>query len=305
MSDAPWFRFFPSDWLNGTRGLSLAQIGLYITMVGEMYDHGGPLKMKRETLARRCGVTLRQVNDALDVLIEEGKVIETPDGFWNERVAREIVARDEKIQKAKNAAAVREERKIQSKQSEDLSDDDREIIGGSSILDSRYKNLEKEESCPKPAAPAPDLFVPEADPKPKKRTGYPPDFEAFWKSYPTDPNMSKAEAGKAWAKLDTEDRKRAAAAVPAFRKWVAKQGTDYRTLHAVRFITQKRFEGFAVTADGTAEIKIDWQKRVSFARKVKEWDLRNWGPMPHQPGCQAPPELLEPSDGQGWKEYRP
>ncbi len=32
--------------------------------------------------------------------------------------------------------------------------------------------------------------------KPKNRIGYTPEFETFWRSYPTTPNMSKATAGR-------------------------------------------------------------------------------------------------------------
>lgn len=310
MSEAPWFRFFPSDWLNGTHGLSLVQKGLYITMVAMMYDRGEPLKIKREALARRCSVTLRQVSDALDILIEEGKILDTPEGYWNERVARELHVRDEKIQKAKGAAAAREEKKNQLKQQWELSNDDPEIIARSSILDSRYKNLEKEDSCPKPASPPSGLFGSdeahdEPAQKPKKRHAYLEDFEQFWSLYPPTGRLDKKECGDFWKKMDPEDRAKAIAAIPAFKAWIAKQGPDYRVLYAIRYLRKERFNDIAVGPAGTAEIKIDWVKRLGFARKLKQWDLRNWGPMPGQPGCAAPSDVLTPEDGSGWTEFKP
>jgi uncharacterized protein YdaU (DUF1376 family) len=85
---------------------------------------------------------------------------------------------------------------------------------------------EKEDSCTKP-----------------KRAPYPPEFEAFWRDYPTDPLMSKKKAFEAWKRLPDEDRDAARAAIPAFREHCRKH-PDYRPVHAERFISQRRFDGF-------------------------------------------------------------
>jgi len=47
-----------------------------------------------------------------------------------------------------------------------------------------------------------------------------------------------------------------------------------------------------------------WAKRIETARKLQQWDAK-WGPMPGQPGCRVPAELLRGSDGTGWTEWRP
>lgn len=53
----------------------------------------------------------------------------------------------------------------------------------------------------------------------------------------------------------------------------------------------------------TAEEPIDWAKCLVFARKHQTWDPRVWGPYPNQPGCLVPPELIVPTDGEGWIDY--
>jgi hypothetical protein len=107
--------------------------------------------------------------------------------------------------------------------------------------------------CPKPAAPLPDqnlfdggLDTPPAKNPPAKRgrNQYPEDFETFWREYPTDPGMSKIEAAKAWEKLPPDRRLAARQAIPKFRDWVQNQGPNYRVVHAVRYLTQGRFDGF-------------------------------------------------------------
>lgn len=82
-----------------------------------------------------------------------------------------------------------------------------------------------------------------------KRNSYAKQFLAFWKAYPTDSGMSKAEAHKVWQKMSQEDCDYAIGAIPAFKAWVAKQGKDYRTVHAVRYLSQSRFEGFVRSAE--------------------------------------------------------
>lgn len=78
----------------------------------------------------------------------------------------------------------------------------------------------------------------------RKRNSYAEAFESFWLAFPTDAGMSKLEAAKAWDKLTPDEQGQAIAAIPAFKAWVAKQGTTYRIVHACRFLSQKRFEGF-------------------------------------------------------------
>lgn len=107
MSDLPWFKFFPADWLSGTRGLTATEAGVYITLIAMMYDHAKPLAQDEARLSRYCGATPRQFTAALARLVEEGKIMVLPAGLWNARVASELQDREEKICTAKRAAHVR------------------------------------------------------------------------------------------------------------------------------------------------------------------------------------------------------
>lgn len=120
----------------------------------------------------------------------------------------------------------------------------------------------------------------------RKRVAYPEQFEEFWKSYPTDPNMAKVEAFKAWQKLDADDRGRAFATLPAFKTWV-KQQRDYRTLHACRYLSQRRFDGFAGAEQqaGTAALPVkivlegtpEWESLKSKNPRLTARDIRTDG----------------------------
>lgn len=47
-----------------------------------------------------------------------------------------------------------------------------------------------------------------------------------------------------------------------------------------------------------------WQTRLSMARAQGQWSTVEWGPAPGQPGSIVPKHLLQPGDGQGWREWQ-
>lgn len=136
-------------------------------------------------------------------------------------------------------------------------------------------------------------------PAPKSRKGkYSPEFDEAWSAYPTDPNMSKAKAFGAWAKLDAGDRTKVLAGIPAFVAFCRKDPT-YRPVHMVRFISERRFDGFA-PATAQEATAADWRKRLIYARARSIWASAEWGPMPGRDGCLVPAEHLAEGDGDGW-----
>jgi hypothetical protein len=127
-------------------------------------------------------------------------------------------------------------------------------------------------------------------PKTRKRVSYTPDFEAFWKAYPTTANMPKAEAFKEWQRLDLVDRQAATASLPVFKRDLAKE--EWRKpVYACRYLKQRRFEGFAQSADVAKLDAMDWHRNCELAIKTGQWP-RVWGPAPGKPGCLVPAELV-------------
>ena len=107
MSDMPWFQFYPNDWLAGTRGLSAVETGVYITIIATLYDRAAPLPNDPDRLARMCGASKRIFVAALNRLVEDGKLMLTERGIWNERVEEELQNRNEKVERNKKAAETR------------------------------------------------------------------------------------------------------------------------------------------------------------------------------------------------------
>lgn len=128
--------------------------------------------------------------------------------------------------------------------------------------------------------------LPEISKPKRKAISYPDDFQKFYSEYPSDSGMSKTEALKAWLKLSDSDKVDAVIAIPAFKGWVSGQKKDYRTVHACRYLTQRRFDGFIDFAKSLpANIKLhpvkkdtpEWFAWLAF-KKVKshaETDLRD------------------------------
>lgn len=103
MSD-PWFKFYPSDWLSGTRGLTPAETGVYITLIAMMYENDGSLKRDDSRLSRRCGCTKASFTKILANLIDDRKFYVVDGSLSNERVNNELSCRVEKSQKRSDAA---------------------------------------------------------------------------------------------------------------------------------------------------------------------------------------------------------
>ena len=106
MSD-PWFKFYASDWLAGTRGLTAAETGVYVTLIAMMYERGEDIPRDDVRLSRLCGCPKASFTRSLNALIDEGKVTEIGGGLSNDRVEKERQCRVEKSQKASVSASKR------------------------------------------------------------------------------------------------------------------------------------------------------------------------------------------------------
>lgn len=135
-------------------------------------------------------------------------------------------------------------------------------------------------------------------PKPGKgRKAYPEQFEQFWKAFPTDALMSKQDAGKAWAKLDDNDRLKVLASVPAFLAYCRKN-PEYRPVHAVRYLTQRRFDGFAAAPTPTSSGQPNNVLPIHTPDKLRQIAVnylvsRDWPRPMAEPGTPGSPVTTE------------
>ncbi|WP_244836585.1 YdaU family protein, partial [Bartonella birtlesii] len=81
----PYVCWYQNDFLGGVRGMRAHEIGIYTILLNEMYARGRPLELSVERLARLCGCDKRTFTNVLEMLIEEGKILNLAHGLWNKR----------------------------------------------------------------------------------------------------------------------------------------------------------------------------------------------------------------------------
>ncbi|OPB34954.1 YdaU family protein [Bartonella taylorii] len=84
-SRLPYVCWYQNDFLGGVRGMRAHEIGIYTILLNEMYARGRPLELSVERLARLCGCDKRTFTNVLEMLIEEGKILNLAGGLWNKR----------------------------------------------------------------------------------------------------------------------------------------------------------------------------------------------------------------------------
>lgn len=104
MSDHPFIKFYPSDFLAGTSGLSPAERGIYITLLCLIYENDGPIVRDDARLSRRCGAPKAGFIKAISALIDEGKITQDGDMLSNRRAEKALMDRTNRSQNSTHAA---------------------------------------------------------------------------------------------------------------------------------------------------------------------------------------------------------
>ena len=118
MSKKPWFPFYPSDWLNGTAGMPIDEIGVYIQITALLYDNENALELDRiehpitgklegysyHSLAHRLRMRSDRVERIVASLVKRKKLSIQAGFITSNRVAREMLKREQKSNKSREAA---------------------------------------------------------------------------------------------------------------------------------------------------------------------------------------------------------
>lgn len=127
--------------------------------------------------------------------------------------------------------------------------------------------------------------------------------ETFWPAYPR--KVEKQDALKAFIKARAKTSlETIMAGVRAYAAEVAGKEPQF-IRHAAKFLNSASWEN-AAEPRGASAIVVDdaqWAKRLDFARREHVWDSGKWGPAPNAPGCIVPANLVETTDGAGWREW--
>lgn len=302
MARFPSFPLWTDAYLADTGHLTTIEHGAYLLLLITMWRAGGKLPNDDKQLARYARMTAGQWARIKPTMMAFFTV--SSDGITQGRLTDElgiIKRKSEKQSDSANAKWRKENNKRHASASAETVVGD---IPNGCQVDAPISTPTKEEdkSSSSLSETSPDQ-PPEKPKSGKRKVAYTEAFEAFWVSYPRTPNMSKAEAFTEWRKLDADEQTVCAAAVPAFNAYL-KTKPDLEIIHACRFISKRRFDGFAAGAGDQVGPTGDelWTKRLSFGRRKGMWGSAEWGPRPGQPGCLVPAHLLEPNDGSNWTE---
>ncbi|ORE87719.1 hypothetical protein [Aurantimonas sp. 22II-16-19i] len=292
MSKQPWMKFFPADWRAdpALRTCSLAARGLWIEMLSIMHEANprGDLVINGRAVTARQLAALSGSTEALvvELLAELGQA-----AVYSKRKNGVIYSR--RIERDENRARkLRENGKM----------------GGNPSLCKRSQN-EALDNQPD------NTHIPEARcQKPEKnslgasapREPAPPDrFEEFWQAYPKREGANPKKPAR--IRFDQLVRRGhdADAIVAAARKLAAQHPKPTRFVpQAITWLSQERYADENVVQLPRPAAAEQWGKRLEHARRTRRWPVDQWGPLPNSPGCLAPPDLVEDTDGEGWEERR-
>ena len=214
----PWMPLYVSDYLGDTRRLTTLEHGAYLLLIMEYWQHGG-LPEDEAELADIAGL---DAEGWQTVRTRIARLFIQP-GWKHKRIEEELAKASEISERRKASAERRWSKRDANALQEDVTSNAR---AGVPQPQPHISNLKV--ACPKQV---------------RTRKAYSEAFEAFWTDYPTDNLMSKSEAGKAWDRLTGEDQALVQASLPAFKAYCA-QHSDYRPIHACRYLSQRRFDGF-------------------------------------------------------------
>lgn len=299
MAQYPALPLWTDAYLADTTHLTAIEHGVYLLLLITMWRAGGTLPNDDKTLARYGRVTMGQWLRIKPNLMPFFRI--SSDGITQGRLTDELVYVKRKGKKQSDNARARWLKNNDTADAVAVPDGCPDDAG--SMPDGcphTHTHLEGDKS--------PSLMPEKASEKGGKAKGrptYPEPFEAFWRSYPTTPNMSKAKTLDAWRKLDGEDCAAAEGAIRRYRAFLESK-PDHPVMHATTFLNERRFDGFSEqdsVAAPKAVTAADWQKRLTYGREKQQWHIGAWGPMPGAAGCLVPEHLLQPNDGQEWAAW--
>ena len=104
MNGSPWFKCYPSDFLNGVSELSPNELAVYTICMMRMYDESGAIADDPERIARRCNMRPTSCKKALDELCRMGKLVRDGGYLRNDRAQKVIISREKVSNKSASSA---------------------------------------------------------------------------------------------------------------------------------------------------------------------------------------------------------
>jgi len=118
VSRVPYFNFYPADFMNGVRGLTAQEVGVYTMILCRIYEESGPVEYHVRRLATYCGMREATFSAVVEKLVDLDK-LQLVDGMLsNRRAEGEIQKRADGLKIASKAGKASAEKRQQNQQQE-------------------------------------------------------------------------------------------------------------------------------------------------------------------------------------------
>lgn len=290
----PYFDFYPADFMNGVRGLSAQEVGVYTMILCRIYEESGPIEYHVARLATYCGMRPATFEKVASKLIDLGKFVVSDGMLSNSRAEHEIQNRANKLKinsKAGKASASKRQQN-QSKSPTDVqrafnhteaeADTDNTL---SSVLGAAAEN-DFDLLQSKLVAAVGDSGI-----QPHGALIVGPIAELIASGVSLDLDIvptiravasRKSRPASSWSYF-----------VPAIREAYERRVSAGKALP--RPTEDFKAGTMMRSPDGKAFIpttEARWAQRVTAWRSGTEWSVIEWGPAPGQPGCNVPSKFL-------------
>lgn len=309
----PWVKWFPEKFLHGISDLETAyEIAVYTVVLNLIYDKQGPWPYSPKKLGARCKLRVSVVEDVVDGLVAEGKLL-LIDGCLTNEKAQEVIGERQGLSEKASAAA---HSRWQDEEGKDKKNKDREDADASgshdkkdAIEEGRGKRESKKKATPKKAPPAPPLDLDGG-----------PDVSEARKAFDLYNEVADRVGGRRADDLTDSRRTKLNARLNGrgFVVWKEamdmvekslflcgevppKRGEKPFQLHLDMLLRPDNFqrlrEGFygedREPSDPDEPLDAQGWSKTRWSRVMEIWDKTgSWpddaGPEPGQPGCRAP-----------------
>lgn len=235
----PYFKFYPRDWLEATRSMSLEQRGAYIDLICILMEMEGHLRDDDRWISHQMHISTRKWKAVKTDLVEHKKIRIEGDLIVQERCLKELDLLMARSRTGSESATNRERTKRENRENiNEFNDANGTVVP----LRARDSDSDSEEERKIPPV------VPRLGDAPKKRKGsapegYSQDFEEFWNLYPR--REGKGKAFESWRRLSAEQRQRAQLALRNQAEILQRKARDHRgnfCPHATTWLNQGRFD---------------------------------------------------------------
>lgn len=231
--------FSPDEYIAGVGNVLRAdEQGVYWMVCSLIMSEGGPVQFDDRRIAGLTRIRPAEARKIIEKLIAMHKLSLTESGLLSQKRAQSEVERSAnriQIASENGAKGGRPKKKPQENQQDEKPD-----------------GLSAEKLTTNYQRATMDIEVSDetSNLRPKKRTRhtYSEAFERFWSAYPTDALMSKLDASREFEALEPVDQDAAISSVGAFVAYCSAR-SDYRPVHANRYLKSRRFDGFNKTAE--------------------------------------------------------